>query len=139
MTENTSNKPPIWFWIASTIGLIWNGMGISHYLGQAYNTDGWRSQYTAEQLEVVSNYPSWLTAAFAIAVFAGTLGCILLLLRKKFANFMLLISLIAVIIQMGYLLSQGHTDNMVMTIMIILFSVLLVLFSRKAVSSKWLT
>ncbi|MGB1308308.1 MAG: hypothetical protein ACPG6B_05325 [Oceanihabitans sp.] len=138
MSENSSNKPPIWFWIVSVIGLIWNAMGVFQYLGQAYNTESWRSQYTAEQLEIVSNHPTWLTAAFAIAVFAGTLGCLLLLLRKKFANILLLISLIAVIVQMGYLLSQGHADNMVMTIIIILFSVLLVLFARKAVANNWL-
>lgn len=138
MTEIANNKPPIWFWILSVVGLIWNAMGVHQYLGQAYNTESWQTQYSAEQLEIIYNYPAWLTAAFAIAVFTGTLGCVLLLLKKKFAYNLLLISLVAVIIQMGYLLANGHTDNIVMTIMIIIFSVFLLWFSKFAIKKAWL-
>ena len=31
---------------------------------------------------IVENRPAWATAAFAIAVFGGAFGCLLLLLRK---------------------------------------------------------
>ena len=78
-----SNKPPIWFWIVSVIALIWNGMGVDHYLGQAYKTERWRAAITDEQLETISNMPGWLTGAFAIAVFAGALGSLGLLLMLK--------------------------------------------------------
>jgi len=139
MTEVTTNKPPIWFWIISAIGLVWNAMGVKHYLQQAYNTESYREMYTPEKLEIASNMPAWLTATFAIAVFAGTLGCIALLLRKKIANSLLLLSLIAVVIQMGYLISEGHADDMIMTIMIIVFAILLVLFARHTKSKNWIS
>lgn len=74
MTVNSTQKPPIWFWIVAIIGLIWNGMGVNHYLQQAYNTESFRNMYTQEQLDIAANTPSWVTAAFAIAVFAGFLG-----------------------------------------------------------------
>lgn len=139
MNDLTTNKPPVWFWIVSVVALIWNAMGIDHYLGQAYNTERWRSNFeTSEQIETALSHPSWLVAAFAIAVFAGALGSIALLLRKKWANGLLLLSLLAVIIQMGYLLIKGYTDNLPMTIMIIVFAVLLVWFSKYATSKKWL-
>ena len=139
MSENTINKPPIWFWIVSIIGLVWNGMGVNAYLQQAYNSESFRAMYPPEQLEIVANQPSWLTAAFAIAVFAGALGCLVLLLRKKLAAILLLLSLLAVITQMGYLLINDQATSMVMTLMIIVFALFLVWFSRKSVANGWIS
>ena len=101
MTQST-NKPNIGFWMIGAIALLWNLMGVSQYLMQAYKTEAWKAQYSAEQLEMFANLPSWYTAVFAIAVFASTIACILLLLRKKAAISAFLIGLIAVLIQTGY-------------------------------------
>ena len=138
MNVKTSNKPPVWFWIVSVIALIWNGFGVNGYLGQAYNTERYRNSFTPEQLDITASLPSWLTAAFAIAVFAGVLGSLGLLLRKKWANFLLILSLLAVILQMGYILIQGHLDNIGMTISIIIFSLFLVWFSKKSLTKGWI-
>ncbi len=139
MTENSTNKPLIWFWIVSVLGLVWNAMGVNAYLQQAYDTEGYREMYTQEQLEIAANFPAWVTAAFAVAVFAGAFGCLALLLRKKIAGSLLLISLLAVIFQMGYILINGYTSSMVMTIMIIVFAFFLVWFSRKAAANGWVS
>ncbi|WP_100615791.1 hypothetical protein [Confluentibacter citreus] len=135
---NYKVKPPVWFWVVSVIALFWNVMGVDQYLGQAYKTDRWRSALTEAQLEMVSNLPAWLTAAFAIAVFTAVLGSIGLLLRKKWAYFLFVISLIAVIVQMGYVLAQGHFDGIAMTISIIAFAIFLVWFSKKSISKNWI-
>lgn len=139
MTNKLTNKPPIWFWIISAIALIWNAMGVDHYIGQAYKTERWRSGFTDAQFEIISNFPTWLTAAFAIAVFAGALGSLGLLLRKKWAHWLLVLSLIAVIFQMGYILIRGHADNIGMTISIIVFALFLVWFSKKSLSKNWIS
>ena len=139
MTNTSTNKPPIWFWIVSVVALIWNGMGVNAYLQQAYNTEGYRAMYSAEQLEIAANMPTWVTAAFAIAVFAGTLGAIGLLLKKSWSVKLWLLSLIAVIIQMGYLLINGYESSMVMTLMIIVFALVFVWFSRMSESKGWLS
>ena len=46
--------------------------------------------------------PAWVTAAFALAVFGGALGSLLLLFRKKFAEGVLVVSFLAVLAQMTY-------------------------------------
>lgn len=138
MTNESTKKPPVWFWIVSVIGLIWNGMGINAYLQQVYNTESYREMYPPEQLEIAANMPAWVTAAFAIAVFGGTLGCLALLLRKRIANSLLWVSLLAVILQMGYLLIKGYVTSMVMTIMIIIFAIFIVWFSKNATNKGWL-
>ena len=139
MTNQTTNKPPIWFWIVSVIALIWNGMGVNAYLQQAYNTESYRAMYSEEQLEIAANMPSWVTAAFAIAVFSGALGAIGLLLRKKWATTLWTLSLLAVIVQMGYILINGYQSDMTMTIMIIVFAFVFVWFSRMSASKGWLS
>ncbi len=136
---NSKVKPPVWFWIVSVIALIWNGLGVDGYLGQAYNTERYRSSFTPEQLEIAANAPSWIMRAFAVAVFAGVIGSIALLLRKKWAFSFYLISLIAVIVQMGYFLINGHHDNIGMTISIILFAMFLLWFSKKSISIGWIS
>ena len=139
-SESTSqSKPSIWFWIISVLALIWNGMGVNAYLQQAYNTEDFRMMNTPEQLEIISNLPAWITAAFAMAVFAGLLGCIALLLRKKWAINLLLLSLIAVIVQMGYFFVKGYSDNIGMTIAIIVIAIFLVWFSKRVNSKGWLS
>ncbi|TVZ59785.1 hypothetical protein NA63_2322 [Flavobacteriaceae bacterium MAR_2010_105] len=145
MTSTSSSKPPIWYWIVSVIALIWNAMGVIQYLGQAYNTDAFREQYTAEQLELMANTPSWVTAAFALAVFGGIVGAIALLLRKKWAYHLFLISLLAVTAQMIYNLFVIDSIAIygpgaaAMTAMIILFALLLLWFSKKAISKGWIS
>ena len=138
-SDQQTDKPAIWFWVVSVLTLVWNGIGVNVYLQQAYNTEGYQSMNTPEQLEIIANLPTWITGAFAIAVFAGLLGCIALLLRKKWATSLLLLSLVAVIAQMGYLLMKGYADNMGRTIAIIVVALFLVWFSRSAKAKGWLS
>lgn len=139
MSNSTSNKPPIWFWVVSVIALVWNGMGVNAYLQQAYDTEAYRAMYTEEQLEIAANMPSWVTAAFAIAVFAGALAAIGLLLRKSWSVKLWLLSLLAVIVQMGYILINGYASSIGMTIMIIILAFFFVWFARKSEANGWLS
>lgn len=144
MTNLSNTKPPVWFWIIAVVSLIWNGMGVMQYLGQAYNTESFRSQYTAEQLEIISNTPSWAIAAFAVAVFAGLLASVLLLLKKKFAYSLFLLSLLGIIIQMYHNLFVVNSVDIygpsaaIMSGMILVFGILLLLFSKYSIKKGWL-
>lgn len=138
MTNTLTSKPPIWFWIVSVIALIWNAMGVNAYLQQAYNTESYRTMYTEEQLEIAANMPIWVTAAFAIAVFAGAIAAIGLLLKKSWSVKLWILSLIAVIVQMGYTLINGYESNMIMTIMIVAFAFIFVWFAKMSKTKNWL-
>ena len=136
MTSET-NKPSIAFWIIGIIGLIWNAMGVDGYINQTYKTERFKSMYSEEQLEIIFNLPSWVTAAFAIAVFASVIGCILLLFRKKIAKSFLLVGLLAVIVQSTYniFINPGKemygTMEYSMLVMIPLISVFLYWYAKK--------
>lgn len=97
-----SKKPGIAFWIIGIITLVWNGLGVFNYLQQAYKTEASMNKFNSDQLALLESLPAWMTALFAIAVFAGTIGCIALLLRKKIAVTFLLVSFIAATVQQLY-------------------------------------
>lgn len=144
MSEST-NKPNIVFWVVGIIAFMWNAMGANAYIQQAYNTEAHRAQYSAEQLEVINNLPVWYTAVFAIAVFAGTLGCVFMLLRKKLTNLLFKLSLVAVLIQTLYnlFINEGKefygTFEYSMLISIPLASIFLVLYSKKSTEKGWIS
>lgn len=144
MNEITTKKPPIWFWIISVIALIWNAMGVYQYLQQAYKTDAFKAMYTEEQLEMIYNTPSWALAAFAIAVFAGLLGCVALLLRKNWAKSLFLLSLIGIIVQLIYnvfiskALEVYGYGAVLMPFMVLIVGFLLYFFSKKAIDNNWI-
>ena len=145
MTTSSQNKLSIGFWIASIVGLLWNLLGVNAYLQQAYNTESFRANFNEQQLAIMDNLPAWATAAFAIAVFFGALGCIALLLRNKFAKPLLIISLIGVIVQFSHQLFMTNasdfytTFDLIMTIMIPIVSVFLIWMSNKAILKGWIS
>ena len=145
MTTN-SNKPSTIFWIIGVLALIWNGMGAYMYIQQAYKTDAFKAMYPDEKvLEMVMNTPSWVMGAFAIAVFGGVLGAILLLLKKKLAKTLFLISFIAIIVQMFYnVFISGAMEvygpgAVIMPILTLVIGAFLIIFSKKSTEKGWLS
>jgi hypothetical protein len=102
MASRFVQKPPPWFYIVGGILLLWGLAGCwAFYLhvtkGAAMNPDAtdWDRAYFAA-------LPGWFAIDFAVAVGAGLLGSIALLLRSKWAVTLFWLSLIAVVIQFGY-------------------------------------
>ncbi|MRX63968.1 hypothetical protein [Maribacter luteus] len=138
-------KVPVWYWIVSILALIWNLIGAMAYLGQAFITDEIKATMPVEQVTLLENTPAWVTAAFAFAVWGGVLGCIALLLRKKWAKPVLVISLVGLLVQLGYsffmtnaLEVYGPAQGMVMPIVLLLIGVGLVLFANSARKKTWI-
>jgi hypothetical protein len=141
---NSSTKPPVWFWVIGVIALLWNLMGVNAYLQQAYRTEAFTSMLTSEQLDLVNSTPAWAIGAFAIAVFAGALGCIALLLRKSWAKSLFLLSLIGIIVQMIYNLFISKAMEVygpgavVMPILVMLVGIFLVWYSKRSIIKGWI-
>ena len=137
-------KPNVGFWVISIIAFVWNLMGVLNYIAQAYMTEDMKVLLPQGQREYIEIVPAWATAAFAIAVFAGLIGCLSLLFRKKTAKIALLISLLGVIVQMSHGFISGIENaygpgGIAMPIMIIGLSIFLVWYSRFVDTKGWLS
>jgi hypothetical protein len=143
MTTST-NRPPIWFWIASVIALIWNARGIIQYLQQAYNAESFRALYTPEQLVLADSSPVWAAAAFPIAVFGSVLASMLFRLRKKLAKTVFLVALIAIVVQMphGLLIAKSYEVSRIlqtsMAIIVPIVGLLLYMFAKRSAEKGWI-
>ena len=90
------------FWAIGAVALIWNVMGCINFFMQM-NPDA-LADYPEAARSLVEGRPGWATGAFAIAVFGGALGCLLLLLRKSAAYYLFIASLLGVIVTMTVML-----------------------------------
>ena len=137
-------KPPVWFWVVTVLALIWNLMGVSAYLTQAFTTPEALEALPEMERNLIKGTPAWVTAAFAVAVWGGSLGCLLLLLRKSAAHFVLVLSLIGIVVQMSWIFFVSNSFEVygpgqsVMPIMVLIVGVLLILLARKAKANAWI-
>ena len=136
---NTISKhPTLRYWVIAVLALIWNTLGVLAYLGQAYMSDDTLSSLPESTQLYYSNLPAWVTAAFAIAVFGGLFGAIGLLWRKKWAYFLFVISLVAVVLKQVYDLfiqdyNQITGEGLILPVLVLAIAVYLVFFSNKEV------
>ena len=142
MTEKI--KPPVWFWIVSVLALIWNLLGAMAYLMQAMMTEEALNALPDAERALYENVPAWVTAAFAIAVWGGTLASVLLLMRKGLAYIVFIISFVGIVVQMIYNFGMSKAaevygpGGMVMPIMVLVFGLLLILMAKSSTAKGWL-
>ncbi|WP_430414275.1 hypothetical protein [Parasphingorhabdus sp.] len=133
MTEEI--KTPIWFWAAGILAVLWNGLGVGAYIQQALMSAEQFAALTEIEQQLIASQPFWHSAAFPVAVLSGFLGSIFLLLKKRLAVRMFLLSLIAVTAQfLGYFILDGYMDYIssqgwVMPVLIPIVAVILLLYS----------
>ena len=141
---NSKIKPPTLFWIIAVLALLWNIMGVIAYLSQAYITEEALALLPEQDQLYINNVASLVTAAYATAVFAGTLGSIALLIRKKIATLLFTISFIGVLIQSYYNFfiqeyMQIETFQIMMTLVIIFICVFLIWYSKASNKRAWIS
>jgi hypothetical protein len=138
-------KPRSLFYVISSMALVWNLMGVFNYLGQVLMSDELLASLPKDQQLLYQDVPAWVTAAFAVAVFSGTLGAVFLLLKKKIASTFFILSFVGIVTQMSYgLLLDEKTDNygplgLLMPLMIIAVGAYLIWYSKKAKENRWLS
>ncbi|WP_372767359.1 hypothetical protein [Lutibacter sp.] len=141
--NDSTNKPTSAFWIISAVALLWSISGVIAYLGQAYMTNEVLATLPEAEQAYYNNVPAWVTGVFAIAVFAGVFACVGLLMRKKWATTLFIVSLVAVITQFIYnffiqTFMEVSGYKMIWPMVIIVIALFLVWFSRKSEKEGWI-
>lgn len=142
--SDTSASPPRSFLITSVIALIWNIIGIVTYLASVMLGDEALAAMPEAEQALYASTPVFVTAAYALAVHTGTLASIGLLLKKAWAAPVFIVSLICIIVQMGYsifltdLVATMGMGSVVGPLIITLVAVYLVWYSKDAKAKGWL-
>ncbi len=146
MAEESNTKPGVLFWALGSFFALWNVLGLYMYYDFSTLTPEklQAAGYSAGQVAHVFDTPAWAHSAYAIAVNAGVLGAIFLLLRKAWAVPMFIISLVGAILQFtdGYLLRNGldlfEPVWLVIPTFVVLICIVEIWYSRNAKGKGWL-
>jgi hypothetical protein len=104
MANAGTSDPTRGFWIIAVLALVWNVLGVATYLMQVTTGPEALADLPEAERLLLTNIPAWVTGAYAVGVFGGTLGALGLLLRKGWAVPVFFVSLMAILVQMGHAL-----------------------------------
>ena len=99
MSDELNGKPPTSYNIIAGVFLVWNLIGLMFYYQQMTLTPEMMASMGAEIAAFLDATPVWANAGYAIAVNAGVLASIALLLRKSWAFPLFALSFIGVLVQ----------------------------------------
>ena len=139
------NKPPLWFVVVTVVALLWNAAGLAAVVTDLRLSAADIAALPADQQALYAARPAWSVAASLLAVAAGTLGCLLLLLCKRWATLVFAISLLGVIVQdLGIFVVAGAGKSgspvpFVLQGLVLLVAIALLLLARSATRKSWLT
>ncbi len=129
------------FWIISAFALLWNVTGIINFFAQM-NPD-MLTAYLESERAIIESRPAWATAGFAIAVFSGALGSLLLLFKKSVAYYLFVLSLLGVIVTMTHALGVGINfgleEILGIILMPIVLSAFLIWYTKTAEGNGWIS
>lgn len=147
MSEETNTNVSTGFWIIAGAMLVWNLIGFLFYYQQSTLTPEAMANagLTPQQIAHITNTPVWGHSGYAIAVNAGVLGSILLLLRKAWAIPMFVLSFIGVLVQdldaivLRDAIAAWGTSALYLPITVIVICIAEIWYSRSAKAKGWLS
>jgi hypothetical protein len=145
MSDVINGKPSTNFWIIGGAALVWNLIGLVFYVAQVTTSPEDFAKLTEAQQEFFLATPTWATAAFAMAVNAGVLGSLFLLLRKSWAVPIFGISLLAIVAQDvdAYVLRDVYSvmgvSSLIIPSMVFVIGIALLLYARMTKERGWLS
>ena len=127
------------FWAIGAVVLIYNIAGVINFFAQM-NVDTVAAMPESYRA-LIEGRPVWATGAFAVAVFGGVLGCLLLLLRKSVAYYLFIAALLGAILTMIHTFGVAGSDigPMIGNLVQLLVTAFLIWYSKQAESKSWIS
>jgi hypothetical protein len=138
------NKLPKWFVATAVVALLWNLLGCFAFVSDLRLSPEDIAALPEAQRALYDARPGWAVVSTAVAVFGGVLGCIGLLMRKKWALPVFVASLVGILVQdFGLFVLAGGASAagptaVVLQGLVLLVGIGLVLVSRAGIARGWL-
>jgi hypothetical protein len=146
MSDVPNGKPPTSYWIIAGIFLLWNFIGLMIYYNQVTMApEVIADNFSPAQQAFLENMPLWATSAYAIAVTAGVIASLLLLVRNALALPVFVVSFAGVLVQdlNSFVISDGlgvwGTSALYLPILVIVIGLVEIWYSRSAKAKDWLS
>ena len=130
--------------IISYTAIAWNFLGLLAFIMQQLMTDEMIKSLPQAEQELYTSLPAWYVIAYGLAVFAGFLGSIFLLLRKKLSVTLFLVSLIGIFVQTFYTFFMSNTfavygyRSAILPLFVIILAIFLYSYSKRLLQEGYL-
>ena len=130
--------------IISYTAIAWNFLGLLAFIMQQLMTDEMIKSLPQAEQSLYTNLPAWYTVAYGLAVIAGFLGSIFLLLRKKISVSLYLLSLIGVLAQTFYTFFMSNTfavygySSAILPLFVVILAIFLYAYSKRLLQEGYL-
>lgn len=97
-----SARTPTHLWIVGTLATLWNAFGAFDYLMTQTRNEAYLAHFTDPQRAYFESFPLWMEATWALGVWGGLAGALLLLARSRHAVTAFAISLAGLAVSTAY-------------------------------------
>jgi len=136
--SNPNVKPHWSFWLICVAALVWNVMGCMNFITQM--NPEMLANFPEAAKSLIETRPAWATAAFALAVFGGVVGDVMLILRKSMAIYLFLASLLGVVVTNIHTVQvssdMGIWIGSIMSLIVVTF---LIWYTKTVKQKNWLS
>ena len=108
MSNVIGARAPGWFRLLSLLGLLWNAFGVYMYLKSVGMFGDPLAGLDAAHVALAQSRARLGDRGLRVAVFAGLLGSLCMVAGKRLATPLLLLSLLAVIVQCGWIILASN-------------------------------
>ncbi len=102
MQEAVQARTPAHVWIVGILATLWNAFGAFDYVMTQTANEAYLSQFSAEERAFFDSFPGWMEAFWALGVWGALIGSLLLLIRSRYAVHAFGLSLVGIVVGMGY-------------------------------------
>jgi hypothetical protein len=140
-TKRSAVSAPGWFTLAAIGAVLWEALGCAMFLWQAMADP---SALPLDQRAAWAATPAWMNAAWGFAVVTGIAGAVVLLMRKRQAEPLLLLSFLAVVVQFSGMVlvpalrNLTNSDDLFMPFVVAVICYAVWHLARKARKEGWL-
>lgn len=145
MQQAVSARAPAHLWIVGILALLWNCFGaydytMSNMRNMDYIASAMPGVNPAVALAWMDAFPIYAKIGWALGVWGGLLGAILLLMRSRYSVWAFAVSMLGIVLSIGWQLAAaptlpGATDSpmaKIIPIVVILIGLFLLWYSRSA-------
>jgi hypothetical protein len=102
VTSAAAQRVPAHLWIVGILALLWNAFGCIDYVMTKTENQTYLAKLPADQIAYMHSLPAWVTSVWALGVWGGLAGAILMLMRSRYSVWAFALSFIGAVVGIGY-------------------------------------
>lgn len=137
MIGTASVKTPTHLWLVGILALLWNGFGCLDYSMTVTRDPTWMAQLSPAVIDWLDAAPGWAVGSWALGVWGGLLGALLLLIRSRWSVAAFVLSLLGLAANQTYQLlnpmpgTAANSGQLALTATIWIVAVILLYYSAR--------